>query len=227
MAVVRPKLTSSQESSLLAICAIGAAGLSRVVDKLSNTKLLINAVHIRSLIVAEVGDVDGEHLASFLFGIAVANRRDPESDDSALENLSAVVEGQIDREPRFAGWPSCRPLLAELLKSPSIRASTKAMDVSYDFERIYVDGRFLTSVRPIYDSERTDIIAATIVQTFRLEFMSSEGERATMSMAVDKSDIVRLRDLCEAAIRKADVAFNKVSEKWSLPTIMPGEDFDE
>jgi hypothetical protein len=223
MAQRKTQLTGSQKDNLLAICELGAAPLRRIVDALATTKLLIRLEDIRALIVAEAGEQHGEHLATFLFGVAVAHRRDASSPDATLENVSDLVSQLTVSDPSLARWPECRPILTELLHSKSIRAATKALDVSYDFERLYLDGRFLTSIRPIFNAERDDIVGAAVVQTLRLEYMSAEGDRSTLSIAVDKADIQQLLDSCTRAIKKADLTVGKASEVWNLPTLLPGE----
>jgi hypothetical protein len=106
----------------------------------------------------------------------------------------------------------------------SIGAAAKALDVSYDFERIYTAGRFLTSVRPIFDDARERILGTTVVQTLRLEYSLSNGDPGSLSFALDKADIRQLMQSCAEALRKADITLHDLKNVWGIPTIMPGED---
>lgn len=223
MALAGPTLSKAQERNVEAICAIGPSGLARVEDRLRSEPLMVDRNAIERLIVEEVGDDNGVELARFLFGIAIGFRQDSSAPDAALAQVSDRVDRSADATTRFASWSECRPILGLLLGSKSIRASTKAMEVSYDFERVYQAARFLTSIRPIFNDTRDEIIGATVVQTLRLEFISSAGELASLSIALDQADIEQLRRSCEEAIRKAEVAYQFASDDSKLPTLRPGD----
>ena len=222
MAPRRSRLTISQEERVVAVCEAGPEGLKRILNRLAEHDLLLNVESIRQLIVDEVGEANGDLIATFLFQIAVGHRRDANLPATELKNISAMVEQRKARTLVLERWVDCIGLFEDLLSSRSVRAATKALSVSYDFERVYIDGRFLTSLRPIFDSNRDDIIGAVIVQTLRLEFTTPEGGRSTISLALDKADLIQLREACERAIRKADATLNKTSQAWSLPTFIPG-----
>ena len=223
MAARKSQLTNSQFESVIAICEIGPLKLQQVVAHLDARNLVISSDDIRTLIAEDVGKENADHLTSFVFGIAVAHRRDEGLPEAILSDVTAMIASRAEGEARLSAWPDCVPSLIKLLQSKSVRAATKAIEVSYDFERIYVDGRFITSVRPIYDAPGSEVIGAAVVQTLRLEFVSSEGDRSTISVAMDKADIERLTDACARAIRKGDAAFKASTTTWKLPTIMPGE----
>jgi hypothetical protein len=220
----QPRLTQSQEESLKAICAVGRDGLQRVATALMARGLTISRQKIQQLMIDELGDEPGQVLANFLFGVVIGAREDSLAPNHTLRRINDIIVADDEREIKFPGWDACLPALTDLLESRSIRLSEKALSVSYDFERVYQAGRFLTTVRPIYDDTRQEILGATIVQTLRLEFFSSSGESSNLSIALDRADIEELKRSCEDALRKADVAFQKVSGEWRLPTIMPGHE---
>jgi hypothetical protein len=222
MAIRRSGLSASQADSLASICTIGRAGLQLVHDHLSSAGLMISRTQITGLIVDAIGPEAGNELAAFLFGIAAGFREDKNAPEAALSAVSALVEHQ-DQDSRFSNWEDCRQMLSRLLASQSIRLATKALEVSYDFERIYQTGRFLTTVRPVFNEDRTKILGATVVQTLRLEFVSSSGEQSSLSIALDRADIEQLRESCDEALRKAQLAYKGASEDWKLLTIIPGE----
>jgi hypothetical protein len=224
MAARRPGLTQSQETNLVAICSIGRVGLERIADRLEASTILISRSKIKELIIGEVGTEYGPELARFLFGIAVSFRSDSLAPLATLDRISDMVEQAPNSADRFPGWMDCRPVLVRLLASSSLQVATKALEVSYDFERLYQTGRFLTSVRPIFDKERDRILGATVVQTLRLEIISSSGEESTLSIALDRADIEQLKKSCDEALKKGKVIFDQVSLTWNLPTVMPGED---
>jgi hypothetical protein len=224
MAAQGPRLSRSQEENLAAICAIGKDGLQRVADRLQAGGLLIHRSKIEEIITGQVGQELGPELARFVFGIAIGFRQDSSAPEAMLDRINAMVEQLPDRDVRFPGWKDCQVLLAQLLTSRSVRLAAKALEVSYDFERLYQAGRFLTTLRPVFDEMRQEILGATIVQTLRLEFFSAPGDLSSISIALDRGDIEQLRRSCDEALRKADITYEKASTVWGLPTVIPGED---
>jgi hypothetical protein len=219
-----PQLTGWQEDNLVAICAIGESDLEKAVIELEGGELLISRSAIQNLMIKFVGAERGPELSKFVFGIVLGLREDSSAPANMLSRISEIVERRADDDQRFAGWEACRPLLARLLESKSIRLAAKALDVSYDFERVYQSGRFLTTLRPIFNDPRDTILGATVVQTLRLEFLSISGDVSSLSVALDKADIEQLRRSCDEALRKSEVTYNQSSGPWKLPTLMPGED---
>jgi hypothetical protein len=94
-------------------------------------------------------------------------------------------------DPRFRDWDECRAAIKRLLETRSLTLAAKALDISYDFERVYLAGRLLTSMRPVFDDQREDIRGSTIVQTLRLEYLAPNGDQSSISVAMD---IKRLKE---------------------------------
>jgi hypothetical protein len=86
-------------------------------------------------------------LARVLFGIASTFRRLLLSPEDALERVSISLGSEREKDQRFANWELCRKGLMRLLNTRSISLAAKAIDTSYDFERVYLAGRILTSIR--------------------------------------------------------------------------------
>ena len=218
----RPGLSRTQQDGIASICAIGADKLSRVAARLNQVDLMIDKGRIQAVMVEEVGKAEGEELLQFLFALAVGARQDRSAPFATLDRISSFVRQRQQEDERLAVWPECQPVLAELLNSNSIRAAAKALDVSYDFERVYQAGRFITSVRPIFDDARERILGAAIVHTLRLEYTAVTGEFSTISISLDGGDIEQLQQSCAEALRKGAIAANDAETSWGLPTFIPG-----
>jgi len=118
-------------------------------------------------------------------------------------------------------------VLERLLNVPSITATAKALDLSYDFARLCMATRILTDIRPVFGEEngkKTEIIGTTITQTLRIEYNSPVGNEQTISFALDLDDIKQLMASCEEAIYKAETARHLIEEHCKIPTIIPGEE---
>ncbi len=216
------KLTAYQKRNLAEVCAIGSESLRKVADGLEAQGLLLAKTRIEEVINEIVGDGQGSELSSFLFGLIVGVRQDETAVERMLTTISEFVSSSNAEDVRYEAWPSCRPEIVRLLGSQSIRLATKALEVSYDFERIFMNARFLTSIRPVFDEDRENIMGAAIVQTLRLDYFAAAGGEITLSIAMDRADIERLRMSCDQALRKAQAAYHKTASEWGLPTIMSG-----
>lgn len=179
---------------------------------------------IEKILHGELGDDNGRALANLLFGIAGTFRRTPTSAGEFLDRISNAVNDASEEEPRLRNWAECRPALERLLTTQSIALAAKALDISYDFERVYITGRLLTSIRPVFDEKRDKILGSTIVQTLRVEYISQGGDQTSISIAVDADDIRQLMVECERALNKARVAKNEFESKWGFEAIVPGEE---
>lgn len=223
MSTPSPTLTQNQMSNLAKVCSIGADGVQAAADAVEGAGFVLAKVQIEKLISEAVGEQAGNELATFLFGVTVGSRQDPAVPDMILRRISDYMATQPADSP-YRAWDACRPHLARLLGSQSVRLAAKAVDVSYDFERIYLQGRFVTSMRPVFDEAREEIMGAAIVQTLRLEYFSGNEAPTTLSIALDRADIEQLRQSCDEALRKGTAASRQATVQWKLPVIMSGED---
>lgn len=141
-----------------------------------------------------------------------------------LASISTAISSSSDKDERLAAWSECGDALKELLNSRSLRLAAKALDISYDFERVYVAGRVLTSVRPVFNDDRNDIVGSTVVQTLRLEFLAPDGDQSNISVAMDMEDLRRLQEECKRAIEKARIARDRIEKDSRMEAIIPGEE---
>lgn len=217
-------LTPYQQNNLAAVCSIGQERLRRVVDELDQSGFKLARADVEKAISGILGEDQGSELAAFLFGITAGYRNDSSAPDTTLRMIDEFVATKLAADVRFQAWSQCRSELSRLLESRSVRLAAKALDVSYDFERVYTNGRFVTSLRPVFDEARKEVVGATIVQTLRLDYFSATGDHTTLSVALDRMDIEQLMKSCQEALGKADVIFHKSRNEWNLPTIMSGRD---
>lgn len=221
MTAQTPRLSRSQQDNLAAVCKIGSVALQAVADELESAGFVISKDKITDLMDKTVGPDRGAELAGFVFGVVAGYRRNKDAAKAALRTIDQFVASGGEPDGPLSTWAACRPALERLLSSESVRLAAKALDVSYDFERVYMDGRFLTSLRPVFDEGREVIKGATVVQTLRLDYLASDGLQATLSLALDSTDIENLKQSCDDALKKAEAILNKATEEWKLPTIMP------
>jgi hypothetical protein len=218
------RLTVNQKADIAVACRIGKERLAKLSSLIENRPLTIKKSQITRLIRDEIGPTEGETLAALLFGIASTFRRNASSPKEVLDGITVAIASSEEADPRFDAWPECKPVLLKILISPSVSLAAKAEDISYDFERIYMAGRVLTSIRPVFDEPRNVIIGATIVQTLRLEYTSTDGRMSSISVSLDMDDIKELGAECQRAINKANAARLRIQKDCRIEALLPGEE---
>lgn len=224
MAVPRIRLSVSQRDDLAVACAIGPAKLAAVAGRLQTEQFTIRRSKIESTIKLELGEGPGVALCRFLFGIAGALRRNFATEDEVLEGITRAIELLHKDDHRLEPWHGCREAIRALLTTESLALAAKALDIAYDFERVYVAGRIITSLRPVFDEPRQEIRGATVVQTLRLEFISSDGHQESVSIALDTDDIRRLQESCKQATRKGAKSQAWILDNSGKEAVLPGEE---
>jgi hypothetical protein len=229
MASLKLHLSNAMKTDLAGLCSMGAERLGRAAEKIEAAPFTIRRSKIEAIIREEFNAEDGTLVMRVLFGIAGTFRREFSSADDVVSSLSRALSSLPPEEynSRFSEWSKCSEALRALLSSQSVTLAAKAIDISYDYERVYIAGRLLTSVRPIFDDPRETIVGSTIVQTFRLEFLSPNGDRSNISVAMDMEDIQRLQKECETATRKAKAIRNRIEKDCHIEAIDPGEEISE
>lgn len=218
-------LSRFQLNNLAEVCAIGTDRLHTAADHLNSASLVLAKDKVDAMLAESVGKQAGEQLSQFLFGVLASYRQNPNEADTVLRRITDYAASHPD-EKGMGSWPACRPALELLLGSQSVKLSAKALDVSYDFERVYIGGRFLTTVRPVFDEARMKIMGAAIVQTLRVEFFSGDASPSNLSIAMDRRDIEQLRNSCDEALRKSDVAYRTARDEWGIPAVISGSEGD-
>ena len=224
MATPKIRLSSSQAEDLYAVCSLGPALLSKVASAVSALPPTIRKDKVQVAIAAIAGAEKASLIRRVVFGLATVYRRNFD-DVSSLLNHVMVPHSWTDKDR--ADWHACIEPLEQIMSSNAITLSAKAADLSFDVERFCLGARIITDVRPVFDKERGNIVGTTIRQTMRLEYMANDGTVTSLSIGLDASDLVRIRQACEDAIHKADVAAKTMQSIGSGEVIISGEDDDE
>lgn len=220
MVEVRSRLSDTQVATLTALTKINISDLQAISSELSAAPFTVDPDDVRERIERIAGSEPGRQLHSFLFTLLASVRSDDQSPEATLANVGAQVKTAL---PSLAeGWEPREAIFKAILGSRSVRTSAKAIQVSYDFERVFLEGRFITSIRPIFDDPRETILGAAVVQTLRIDYSSAGGEQASISFACDRADIEQLYKSCELALKKGNEALRQAHDAWRLPVMMPG-----
>lgn len=227
MSTPRVRISPSQADELAVACRLGPRLLNSLCDALETERATILRERVTEIIGKFVGPSDKAALTRLLFGLAAAVSRDSTKISGFFDGLTVSLTTSFKDDDRFSNWEACRGVLEQLLLSRSLLLSAKALDVSYDFERILLTSRLITSIRPIYTNDRDEILGSTVVQTLRLEYIETGGDQKSISFAVDLEDIRKIIGVCKDGVMKAAVAKKKLENSWDLDVLMPGEEVDE
>lgn len=225
MAVSTIKLSTSQVDDIIAICALGPDALSRVVNALQTRPLTIKPTALRQTIAAEIGEEPAKVMERFVLGVATTHRRGSIATSNLLDSIHQSLVSAVGADtPELEKWNQSRPFIEKIFGVKSVEWSAKAVDLSYDFEQLFITSRILTDIRPVFDDNKNEILGTTITQTLRIEYMSSDGDQSSISIAMDIKDIKELEKVCKEALHKAEVSRQLVEQKCGRDAMIAGED---
>jgi hypothetical protein len=151
--------------------------------------------------------------------------------EQLLQRLTEGLEAVSAKEMRwtakqFEQWRKILPSLHVLLASENVETASKALDLAFEYANLLRSALIVTDIRPVYNFDGSDIRAAVVSQTLRIYFDTEEMSQS-LSIAIDEQDIVRLKESCEKALRKAHTAKQLLQERLGLRATITGEDNGE
>jgi hypothetical protein len=184
----------------------------------------LKAGELRDAIEAVLEPASASVLAEVSIGLG-ATARHHNLDATALsEALTDELSKKWNKE-ELDEWQKIRSPFEDLLNARSVVLIAKAIQLSYDYANFYEKGRILTDIRPLFDEDSLRIPAALVSQVLRIDYVNEEG-RHSISLAMDESDVERLRRACERALRKGE-ACEEVAEKESGIRVVRSEELKQ
>jgi hypothetical protein len=118
-----------------------------------------------------------------------------------------ILEAVIEDAKKSGVSPETQTVLQARLNrlldlKASLALTSKALDVLTDAERVFYSAKILTDVRPVFDQLGSRIEAAVIVHNLRIHF-GKDGEHRDFVIALDTSDVAKLREVLNRADAKA------------------------
>ncbi len=106
-----------------------------------------------------------------------------------------------------------------VVSSRVLRASIKAWALLSDEERIYLNGRVLTDVRPVFgDDDCNTLLASVVLHTLKIA-TQVDGRPKNIHVALDTDDLVDLRRAIDRALDKAKVLGEQLSATALAPVV--------
>lgn len=224
MSIPQVKLTKTLASDLAAACALTPQGLQRIASALERERAVVLKPEVLEKALATEAGSNSKVVMRILLGLAAACRDGSATPTELLDAFSRAVDAREFESPMPDEWRACRPHIEKLICSRSVTMLAKALDLTYDFGQIYVASRILTDIRPVFDDARQMIHGSAISQVLRLEYVTREGDRSSLTLLMDNRDIEQMRKSCETALRKFTVAKDLMEKAVGRDTTLSGED---
>lgn len=131
---------------------------------------------------------------------------------SSSEIMEAVRNGLLSlpkphkwSEEELNNWDDVAAKFELLLDCEAILTVTKFLELSYDYCQLWKNGKILTDIRPVFNSDGTKINGTLVSYTLRVNYDDAEGCH-NLSFALDEADILKLKEECDRALTKAKTA---------------------
>ena len=113
--------------------------------------------------------------------------------------------------------------LQRLLFHPKIDIAAKATDLSFDFANILHTANVITDIRPVFNSDASDINGCVVSFTLRIQYAGTSGNQ-NISIAMDELDVSKLAQACTRALTKAETITGKFdADLMGFRTIVTGK----
>lgn len=129
------------------------------------------------------------------------------SSGRSVSDLVADVKEAAEKDASYAKerLSQLELNLSAVLGIASIQGSIKAWTLLTEHDRIYLESRVITDLRPIFDEELSKPLQASlVVHTIKIT-VRRDGKREQLYIGADAADLDELRDQIERALKKGAV----------------------
>ncbi len=196
---------------LKALLSLELAQLRRMAESIRGAHSTASKTSFVDLVATQVDAGAAEQLKPVIQMIVDLEMTRAEELIAPQEFAAAIVEvcrrdadleaGLPDRgEPE---WGSITSILGDMFSNPeTLGTISKGSDIVYQNERNYYRARILTDLRPVFgDSPDSPPKAFVAQHTLKIGY-SIRGEFRNFFIALDSSDLDRLKEVVDRAIRK-------------------------
>jgi hypothetical protein len=139
--------------------------------------------------------------------------------------ISLAIKNRQWPEDAYKNWERTAPIIEKLLSLDNIIITTKALELSSDFEHVLTAINIITDIRPVFSVKRDEIIGGIVCSRIRLKYNDEDGAKG-LSISLDKDEIQRLQTVCTDALKKIELATSML-KTGKLKTFVSGEELDE
>jgi hypothetical protein len=139
--------------------------------------------------------------------------------------LSLAIKNKEWPEDTYKNWERIAPTIEKFLSLDNIATTTKALELSSDFEHVLTAINIITDIRPVFSVNRDKIIGGIVLSRIRVKYNDEDGSKG-LSISLDKDEIQQLEKICKDALGKIELATSMLKTA-ELPSFVSGEELDD
>ena len=225
--MLRLTISDRQESELNAIVLAGPDRLADVLGKLDDVQSALSSPKaLREKFEQWLGEDIGSSLLKQLFALTSFGRAAGVDVRETLEGVRPGLAARNWSTERMAAWDRVAPNLLALLQHSRVQVSAKALELAFNFSKIFSTAEILVDLRPVFDTDHDAIVGMLVSHKLRLHLVTDAGSESH-SIAMDETDIKRLHKSCSEALKKAEKAKAFIGKSCDIETFIVGDDFYE
>ena len=168
----------------LAIANLTEKDFKKLLKKLGDIADELPLFEIRNLFKKlELFDLkDRDAVSSILVAIFILRiKADEGSEEFADDIIRAVKNSKSELISGFKDWIELKKRILEILQLNSIYSSVKAFSLKTDSDKILVESKILTDIRPIFDNSNTDhFTRAIVVHNLKIIYHKDDEHKSIM-----------------------------------------------
>ncbi len=220
------QISAQSEQELLTICEQPLESLEEAYSRLRRAEdYIISPKALRSALEHPLVPGVALVLAKQLVALQSYVQESGKTPAEIIGSLSLGIERKTWPEPTKKKWRDIAPLFEKFLAVSHIIVTTKALELSFDFEHLLTSINILTDIRPVYSATRNEIAGGIICNRLRIKFQD-QGSFQSLSLSIDKDEIEKLRVVCGDALKKIELAAEMLNKKAKLQSFVTGEEYD-
>lgn len=184
---------------------LGVDGLSRLTEDLSKATVLLGPSELVPFFARHVSSnamAASDVMVKVAFAARATGKRVSSLVSDVTENIRLRATPPWSPE-ELSRWTAISPQVCALAEHERLRVLTKAIDLKYAHSNIYQRAQLITDVRPVFDAARDRPVAAVISHTLQVVY-NRDGNRETLTLALDDLDVDELIEQANAAKQKAE-----------------------
>lgn len=186
--------------ALARLYELTAGDASAIVDLLSGLPAFLSTPELASKLAEiwpELREDESRRLALALLSIST------QSLHWSAEDVGAMISESEHLNIPDEGRESFGVALSQMIATPVLQTSAKAVSILNRQERLFYDARIMSDIRPVFGDDPTERPAgAVLVHTLSIEHHIN-GEVETFNVAMDRKDLADLKETIDRALAKA------------------------
>ncbi|MDQ6813176.1 MAG: hypothetical protein M3040_05540 [Bacteroidota bacterium] len=120
---------------------------------------------------------------------------------SIIDSLKEIDEEPFKSETKWDSFQ--KKLLALFTHEEKINLGYKAMSLAWEYDKIFVDSRIMTDIRPVFEEDADkDINSSLIVHHLKIEYHYSNDTHKKVFITLDADDLNVLKEQISRAEKK-------------------------